>query len=138
MAKRFALQQKVLFKHCDPAGIVFFPRYFEMMNDCVETFFDQALGTPFETLHLTHGVPTAAIETRFRAPSRHGDILDLELVTRKLGRSSWSYGMTARCRQERRFETAATLVHVDADGKPTPWPDILRQQLKDYEASDEA
>ena len=34
----FTLTQKVLFKHCDPAGIVFYPRYFEMINDCVEAF----------------------------------------------------------------------------------------------------
>ncbi|MEL6103010.1 MAG: acyl-CoA thioesterase, partial [Pseudomonadota bacterium] len=26
----FQFLQKVLFKHCDPAGIVFYPRYFEM------------------------------------------------------------------------------------------------------------
>lgn len=34
----FSYRQKVLFMHYDPAGIVFFPRYFEMMNDCVEAF----------------------------------------------------------------------------------------------------
>ena len=49
----FRFKQKVLFKHCDPAGIVFFPRYFEMMNDCVETFFDEALGIPVSYTHLT-------------------------------------------------------------------------------------
>jgi 4-hydroxybenzoyl-CoA thioesterase len=42
----FSINQKVLFKHCDPAGIVFYPRYFEMINDCVEAFFDE-IGTPF-------------------------------------------------------------------------------------------
>ena len=27
------------FNHCDPAGIVFYPRYFEMTNSVVENFF---------------------------------------------------------------------------------------------------
>lgn len=130
----FEMQQKVLFKHCDPAGIVFFPRYFEMMNDCVEAFFDQVLGTPFETLLLTHGVPTAAISTRFTAPSRHGDLLVLKLQTTKVGRTSWQYQLTATCNGTSRFETEATIVHVDAAGKTTPWPDTLHHKLKTSEA----
>lgn len=126
----FEYRQKVLFKHCDPAGIVFFPRYFEMMNDCVEAFFDEVLGVPFETLHTTHAVPTAAIETRFRAPSRHGDILTLTLTPQHLGRTSWRYEMSAHCEGETRFATVATLVHVNAQGKPTAWPDELADKLK--------
>ena len=59
------MHQKVLFKHCDPAGIVFYPRYFEMVNDCVEAFFDEALGLPFEDLHDSGAMPTAQIQTKF-------------------------------------------------------------------------
>jgi len=135
MAKVFSMQQKVLFKHCDPAGIVFFPRYFEMMNDCVEAFFDEALGVPFEKLLVTHGgVPTAQIQTSFCAPSRHGDHLTLTLTTKSIGRTSWSYAMEARCGEQTRFTTEATLVHIDAAGKPCRWPDELRQTISDYEA----
>ena len=136
MAKTFTMQQKVLFRHCDPAGIVFFPRYFEMMNDCVEAFFDSALGTPFHSLHLTHGVPTAQIETRFSVPSHHGDVLDLTLHTTRVGGSSWGYAMTAACDGQVRFETAATVVYIDGSGRPTRWPDDLRQKLSDYEVTD--
>ena len=31
----FTTQRKVRFQHCDPAGIVFYPRYFEMINSVV-------------------------------------------------------------------------------------------------------
>ncbi len=128
----FEMRQKVLFKHCDPAGIVFYPRYFEMMNDCVEAFFDAALGVPFEDLHGTGAVPTAQIETRFTAPSRHGDKLVLRLSILSVGRSSAAYRMIASCAEQRRFETTATLVHVNSDGKPTPWPDGLGAKLRDF------
>ena len=57
-ARLFHYTQKVMFKHCDPAGIVFYPRYFEMMNDVVESFFAECLGLPFERLLVTAGVPT--------------------------------------------------------------------------------
>ena len=46
----FTFLQKVQFKHCDPAGIVFYPRFIEMINDAVEAMFDEAIGWPFEVL----------------------------------------------------------------------------------------
>lgn len=125
----FEMQQKVLFKHCDPAGIVFFPRYFEMMNDCVEHFFDEVLGWPFERIHGEGGVPTAAISTRFTAPSRHGDVLVLRLEVPRLGRTSMAYEMTARCGDEARFHTEATLVNVDRSGRPARWPDEITSKF---------
>ena len=134
----FEMPQKVLFRHCDPARIVFFPRYFEMMNDCVEAFFGQVLGAPFEELHQGSAVPTAQIETRFAAPSRHGDQLTLGLTITGVGRSSAAYRMVAHCGAELRFETVATLVHVNMDGRPTRWPEDLAQKLKEQEARDNA
>lgn len=125
----YELTQKVLFRHCDPAGIVFFPRYFEMMNDCVEAFFADVLRHPFEALHPGAAVPTAQIETRFAAPSRHGDHLRLSLQIARVGQSSAQYRMRAHCGAEMRFDTTATLVHVTREGRPDPWPDALRSAL---------
>ena len=127
----FKVSQKVLFRHCDPAGIVFFPRYFEMMNDCVEAFFDEVIGVPFHAIHATTAaVPTVQISTEFTAPSRHGDSLMLELSIIKVGRTSFSYRITARCEGELRFDTTATLVYVGSDGRPAPLPDTIRYPLK--------
>lgn len=127
----FRYDQKVLFKYCDPAGIVFFPRYFEMVNDCVERFFDEALGWPFETLLGTEGVPTAEIRARFVAPSRHGDRLTLMLRVTRVGQSSLGYRIDADCAGAPRFEAEAVLVHVDAAGRPAPWPRRIKQILTD-------
>ena len=127
----FTLTQKVLFKHCDPAGIVFYLRYFEMINDCVEAFFDTTLGHPFEVLLRTGSVPTARIDATFSAPSRHGDMLKLRLLCEKIGRSSLNLKITARCGQQVRFKTASTLVYVDKRGTPTSWPPALRLALED-------
>ncbi len=125
----FVFPQKILFKHCDPAGIVFFPRYFEMINDCVETFFDEVLGLPFEELHLYGGVPTAEIRTRFTAPSRHGDRLAFTLDCTKVGRTSLGLEIVATCEDETRFISSSTLVHVNREGRPTPWPDHVATKL---------
>ena len=124
------MPQKVLFRHCDPAGIVFFPRYFEMMNDCVEAFFADALDWPFQSMLATAAVPTAQIATRFAAPSRHGDRLILRLRVDRLGRSALDYTMTAHAGDELRFETTATLVHVGDDGRSARWPDRIRHRIE--------
>ncbi|MDA7467655.1 acyl-CoA thioesterase [Planktomarina temperata] len=125
----FGIRQKVLFRHCDPAGIVFFPRYFEMMNDCVEAFFDQGLNCPFEQFIQTAGIPTATITTTFTSPGRHGDMLDLGLNVTRVGRKSFDYEISCYCGKAQRFTTNATLVHIDLDGKPTPLPDSIKQRL---------
>lgn len=129
----YIYEQKVLFKHCDPAGIVFFPRYFEMVNDCVESFFDEALNWPFETFLQSEGVPTAEISGRFMAPSRHGDGLRLVLGVTRVGRSAFGYQIDAFCNKELRFVAQATIVHVDGAGKPAPWPEAIREKLKGFE-----
>lgn len=127
MIYRRSLQ--VRFKDCDPAGIVFYPRYFEMINDTVEDFFGDVLGYPFHTMHPKTGVPTVKIETEFLSPSRHGDDLTITLTVVKLGRTSLSYEQVARSGGDIRFKAHATLVHVDAVGRPSPWPDAIRNKI---------
>jgi len=128
---QFTFAQKVLFKHCDPAGLVFYPRYFEMLNDCVEAFFDQ-IGHPFETLHADNAVPTVQISATFPNPSRHGDQLAMVLQLAKLGRTSAAIDVTAHCQSDLRAAFQSTLVFIDGQGKPLPWPDPLRGALRPY------
>ena len=125
----FRYRQKILFRHCDPAGIVFYPRYFEMLNDCVEAFFAEALGHPFEALHGTGAVPTAQVSARFAAPSRHGDVLDFTLRCAPPGRSSLALDYNALCGDSPRLAAQSTLVFVGGDGRPRGWPDDLRAAL---------
>ncbi|NBB98176.1 MAG: acyl-CoA thioesterase [Alphaproteobacteria bacterium] len=127
----YQFHQKVLFKHCDPAGIVFFPRYYEMVNDCVEAFFADVLDWPFEAMHQTGAVPTRAIESEFLTPARHGDALVLDLRITGLGRTSCSYSITARCGDETRFTHRATLVNVSANGRPAAWPAPVATKLEE-------
>lgn len=127
----FTMDQKVLFKHCDPAGIVFYPRYFEMVNDCVEAFFDH-VGFPFETLLKSGGVPTAQIETSFHAPNRHGDLLKLSLDLTRIGGASLGVAIRGTADGTNNFSTAITLVQTNASGRPTPWTDPMRHAFQPY------
>lgn len=129
----FTHQQKVLFQHCDPAGIVFYPRYFEMINLVVEEWFDEGLGVPFADLHMKRrsAIPTASINTAFKAPSYLGDCLTMMLFIKKIGGASLDLEITAEEEGQLRFETTLSLVHVDIETtKPAPWPQDIRNRIQ--------
>jgi 4-hydroxybenzoyl-CoA thioesterase len=86
----FATEVTVRFGDCDPAGIVFYPRYFEMINNLVEDWCAQGLGMSFRELHMERGLglPTVHIETAFVAPSELGEMLRAELRVQKIGGAS--------------------------------------------------
>lgn len=125
----FTYRQQVLFRHCDPARIVFFPRYFEMLNDVVEAFFATIPGEAFHEIHPDQGVPTARIETEFSAPSRHGDWLEFTLAFTRVGRSSASTRFVCTCDGEVRLKARSVLVHVGPDLRPAPWTEAAKEAL---------
>jgi len=82
----------IRFSHCDPAGIVYFPHYFDMFNGLIEDWYTEQLGVNYAKLILgdRHGFPFVHIETDFKLPSRMGEQLDLTLLLERVGRSSLS------------------------------------------------
>lgn len=128
----FTHRIRVMFNHCDPAGIVFYPRYFEMTNEVVETFFDRAIGWPFARMHGTDrkGVPTVRIEARFQAASRLGEDLDWSLSVTRIGGASLDLAIAARADESARLDAAVTLVLVDLGGmRSVRWSDDHRTAL---------
>ena len=122
----------VEFNHCDPAGIVFYPRYFEMTNSVVENFFGAGLGYSYARMMAeASGVPTAGLNARFLAPSRLGDILDFDLEIKRIGRTSVAFLLSCRCGGELRMTVDLTLVWVSG-GRPAPWPDVLRAPMQAF------
>lgn len=128
----FTTQRKVRFQHCDPAGIVFYPRYFELINSVVEDWFEEVVHHDFNRLHVESGtgVPTAAIDTEFHAPSRLGELLTFELRVQAIGRSSLTLQISAYCNEQKRLTSSSTLVFMDlSSGKPMPWTEAIRQRI---------
>ncbi len=123
---------QVEFNHCDPAGIVFYPRYFEMTNSVTENFFAEVVGRSYAqmTMRDGNGVPTVKIDASFRAPSRLGDRLYFTLGVIRLGGSSATFHIQARGGEELRMEAALTLVWVTPEGRAAPWPDDMRARLQ--------
>lgn len=140
MSQAHRVPLEIGFKHCDPAGIVFYPRYIELLNDIVEHWFKHGLGCDFMTLHGTRGiaVPVAKLEVDFKEPSMLGDELIGHLTVRHIGKSSLRVSIemleqVGVAADRNRLLANLTLVFVRMDGKrPIDIPSDLRTATERY------
>lgn len=139
MSLVFSTPISIRFAHCDPAGIVFYPRYFELINGVVEDWCAQGLGMSFHEMHMVQGIglPTVHIETDFVKTSVLGDELIAELRVTKLGRASATVEILM-LGQEQDLRLKAQLVLVMAqvrERKAIALPAQLREQMQKYLAA---
>ena len=83
----FRRERRIRFSDCDPAGIVFYPQYFVMLNGLVEDWVDDALDIGYRRLIVERriGLPTVRLEADFHAVSHMGDRVALSLAVERLG-----------------------------------------------------
>lgn len=77
---------------CDPAGIVYFPRFFEYFDACTNALFESA-GLPKPDMLRKYqlvGIPLVDARARFIIPSSFGDIVAVDSCVTEWGRSSFS------------------------------------------------
>jgi len=121
---------------CDPAGIVFFPRYFAIFDDSTAMLFERALGmTKFELMHRQRfsGFPLVDIRARFLIPSRFGDDVVVESGVSEFRRSSFDVRHRLLKAGELAVECLETRVWTfkDADErmKSVPIPEEIRAKF---------
>jgi 4-hydroxybenzoyl-CoA thioesterase len=70
----FRRPRLIRFSDCDPAGIVFYPQYFVMLNGLIEDWVNEGLGLSYHGLVAQRriGLPTVKLDVDFRAVSRMG------------------------------------------------------------------
>src|SRR5690554_4950025 len=109
----FIKQEKIRFQHIDYAGIVFYPRFLEMLNGLVEDWFVEALGRPFSKMHETNGIPTVDLKVQFKKAARLGETLTKKLWVKELKSSSLICGFRFEDESENTcLEGEVTLVNV--------------------------
>jgi 4-hydroxybenzoyl-CoA thioesterase len=133
----FVLRSPVRFTHTDPAGYVFFPRYFEMLQAVVEEWFTHALQQRYADLIIRRrlGTPTAAIQCTFLKPSRLGDDLAIAVRLENIGNSSFRLRFIGTVEDNLRLEALSTLVMISLDdGAARSIPSDLRARMEAYKA----
>lgn len=128
----WTVRKTIRFSHCDPAGIVYYPRYFDLLHEAMEDWLREGVGVPLSALigQRRRGVPIVRVETDFVAPSRMGDEVDIAVRLSELGGTSLHLDYEIRCGGERRLAARTVLVHIRLDdGRPVAFDDDLRERL---------
>ena len=76
---------------CDPANIVYYPRYFEMFDDSTSIMFEAAGFSKQDIIHKYGlvGIPMVDTRARFHIASTHGDWIRIESRVESFKRSSF-------------------------------------------------
>lgn len=142
MNQTFTKPEKIRFKHVDYAGIVFYPRFLEMLNDLVEDWFEEALDRPFSKMHdsrqsrtgqsQTNGIPTVDLKVQFKKAARIGEILTKKLWVIKLGGASVTCGFRFEDEQGNTcLEGEVTLVNVSiSNGRDAIKAEAFNEEMK--------
>lgn len=77
--------------HCDPANIVYYPRYFEMFDDSTSILFEASGYSKQDLVHKYGlvGIPMVDTRAKFHIPSTHGDWIRIESRVESFKRSSF-------------------------------------------------
>ncbi len=77
---------------CDPAGIIFYPRYFAMFDTSTTHLIERATGMnkiEYLEAYAIAGHPVVETRAKFRLPTRFGDEVSIESAVVACGRSSF-------------------------------------------------
>lgn len=132
----FRSRHLVRFAHCDPAGVVFYPRFFQFFSDVLEDWFQTGIDCPFGgEFMMTRNlrIPSLSITAEFLLACRMGEFLDFDLWVTRLGRSSLDLALAANVAGEQRLRAAWTVCVIDfATFKSTPVPEDLRLRMQAF------
>lgn len=135
-AGAFTRSVPIRFSHCDAAGIVYFPHYFDMFNGLIEDWYKAELGHDYAQLVMEgrYGFPFVRIECDFKVPSMMGEVIDLTLLVERVGRSS--LGIVIVCHRdgvERLRAHMVTAMMSLENRKPVSMPPPLRDAIEAYQ-----
>jgi 4-hydroxybenzoyl-CoA thioesterase len=123
---------------CDPAGIVYYPRYFAHFDACTTALVERALGmTKYQYLQAYDfgGHPLVDTRARFLIPTRFGDDVTIETAIAAFRRSSFDVRHRLLKEGQLAVEAFETRVWVRSDPKDraklksTPVPDDVIARL---------
>ena len=134
----FRSRQLVRYAHCDPGGIVYFARFFNMFDAALEDWFSEALDCPLGSDLVAKrnlSTPSLVIGCEFRRACRLGEQLDFDLWPTQLGRSSMRLALSGKAGAEERLRVSWTLCLISRETwKAIPIPDDLRARMERFVA----
>ncbi len=133
----FEVTRKIRFGQTDAAGITYYPRLVEMINDIVEDFFADIVKFSYKEMivETDYGVPTVNLNVNFQNPAELEDYVVWSLVVTKIGRASFSVFIEAKVGEKTILTADVKLVYIKGKGnimKSHPLPEFVKEAMQDY------
>ena len=131
----FSVNYPIRFQHCDPAGIVFYPRYFEMFHQIVEDWFAEALGVSHPDLIKKNiGIPLVHTQCDFSGASHIGDVLCFSLSVKRVGQKSFTVVILGERENKKilKAELVIAFVSIEKELKGIQIPENIRVLMMNY------
>lgn len=135
MSQVFVHEQRIRFSHCDPAGIVYFPEFFDFAHATMEDWFRDGIGVSLPSLIRDRriGTPTVSIQGDFSKPMRMGELLRNELRVTRLGNASVRLQYRGLKNDVEHLTIVQTIAFMDLDaGHAVPVPEDLRPRIEAF------
>ena len=116
------MRRRVAWVDTDAGGRIHFTAPFRWA-EAAETELCRSLGALPDWADL----PRRAVEAEYLSVLRFDDEVELELRIERVGATSVTYGWDVRRDGDVCVRGRHTVVHVDAAGRPTPAPEVLRR-----------
>ncbi|HKX02305.1 MAG TPA: thioesterase family protein [Methylomirabilota bacterium] len=133
-----AISVKVRWSEADPAGIVFYPRFYEWFDLGTEALFE-SLGLAWPEMFPAErivGVPIVESGARFASPVRYGDVVRIETTMREVREKTFRVEHEVTVGERRcatGFEVRAWVARPEQPGGPLaarPIPAAIVARLK--------
>ncbi len=130
----FETLRTLRFGDCDPAGIAYFPFYFHFLNGVHEEWWI-SLGFPWRILIQERriGLPTAQLDTKFRAPGFMGDVMNFSLEIVTIGTRSMTLEYEVKRDETVLWQATQVIVPTSLDThKSIAWPGDILAALRSF------
>lgn len=138
--KGFVHSRIVRFGECDPAGVAYYPTFFNWFHQAMEACFEEHVGLPYATVIQETGFPAVQTSADFHRPLPVGSVIDVVVQIAKIGRSSveWRFDIYRRVSEQDPVLSAVgqvkTVCIAVAGGHfafaSVPVPEMVRRRLE--------
>jgi 4-hydroxybenzoyl-CoA thioesterase len=136
---RFVKSARIRFGHADPAGIAYYPRFFEWFHDAFEAMFEAMFAKSYAAVLADSGIGFPAVQAacEWRRPCRFGDLVDIEVFISKLSERSATFEY--RVKKDGALLATASVKIAGmsmSEHKPIPFPEDMRTVFARYVEAD--
>ena len=133
----FIVERRIAFRDCDPAGIVYTPRFLDPISTSAgELFLAELIGLfgDRDAQISEYDFPAKAVSMVFHRPVHHGDHIMLHVSCTRIGNTTFDVSVAGRSDSgESLFDCITTLICIDRVAfAAKPLPTYLLQKLHPY------